>query len=267
MPGMHRMHKCVAPVVITRPLAQARNLQKKLVAAGAEVILFPLLEIHPLADYQALDAVLAKIDTFDLVAFVSPNAIDAAFARRAAWPPGLPLAVIGAGSRRSLQAHGVDPGVTPIFSPHDPDRTDSQTLLDALDLQSLAGSKVLILRGESGRELLADALRSAGAIVTQIAAYRRCAPVLDAAGLNQLQQLLSARCRWIISSSEALQILVSMTKQAFPEQSTAISVSQLQQQMLVVPHVRIAQTAQALGFCNVLLTASGDERLLAALQF
>jgi uroporphyrinogen-III synthase len=40
----------------------------------------------------------------------------------------------------------------------------------------------------------------------------------------------------------------------------------MQQQHLIVPHARIAETARALGFARVTLTGSGDERLLAALQ-
>jgi uroporphyrinogen-III synthase len=39
----------------------------------------------------------------------------------------------------------------------------------------------------------------------------------------------------------------------------------MQQQHLIVPHARIAETAN-LGFSKLTLTGSGDERLLAALQ-
>lgn len=261
------LHDAARPVVITRPLAQALGMQKKLTAAGLEAIIFPLLEIHALDDNHALDVALATLEAYALVAFVSPNAIDAAFARRPAWPASVPLAVMGEGSRQALVAHGIDASVTPVFFPADTERTDSQTLLAVLDLPALAGRKVLILRGESGRELLADALRAAGVQVTQVAAYRRSAPVLDVAGTEQLRALLEMDCRWIITSSEALQILVSMVRQASPDGADDIFVAKLQQKILFVPHVRIAETAQALGFNNIIRTASGDERLLAALQF
>ncbi len=255
------------PVVVTRPLAQAQALQQKIAAIGCEAIVFPLLEIHPLADTTALDAALATLERYALVAFVSPNAIDAAFARRADWPASVPLAVMGEGSRQALAAHGVTAAATRIYSPLDTERTDSQTLLAALDLPALAGREVLILRGESGRELLADALAAAGVQVTQVAAYRRAAPRLDAAGAAQLQHLLASGCDWIITSSEALQILVRMVEQAGSTQPPQDVVVKLKHQRLIVPHARIAETAQALGFCNVIRTASGDERLLAALQF
>lgn len=258
-----RLHR---PVVVTRPLAQATGLQQKIAATGRQAIVFPLLEIHPLADYSALDAVLATLEVFALVAFVSPNAIDAAFARRANWPAGVPLAVMGEGSRQALAAHGVSAQTTRIYSPVDTERTDSQTLLAVLDLTALANRTVLILRGQSGRELLADALTAAGVKVTQVAAYRRAAPILDATGMARLRQLLASGSDWIITSSEALQILMRMVEQAGAMQPFQDDVAKLKQQRLIVPHVRIGETAHALGFCNVIRAASGDESVLAALQ-
>ena len=258
------------PVIITRPLAQARSLQQQVAALGRQALLFPLLEIHPLDDNRLLDAALAELERHALVAFVSPNAIDAAFARRQPWPAQVPLAVMGEGSRQALARHGITALTTLIASPLDPDRTDSQTLLAALNLPALAGRDVLILRGESGRELLGDALRSAGAVVRQVAAYRRVAPLLDASGVEQLRQLLDFAGDWIITSSEALLVLLKMVEAAeagAPAAGHDTLVVKLQQQRLIVPHVRIAETARALGFQTVIQSASGDEGLLAALQF
>jgi uroporphyrinogen-III synthase len=251
-------------VVVTRPLAQAAALQEKIAASGRHVELFPLLEILPLADTTALDAILADLDRFALVAFVSPNAIDAALARRPNWPAGVALAVMGEGSRQALAAHGITDATHRIYRPRGA-RTDSETLLATLDLPALAGREALILRGESGRELLGEGLRAAGVQVTQVAAYRRAAPVADAASQAALLRLLEEGSQWIITSSEALQILVAMVT-ALPV-SAGGYVARLQQQTLIVPHARIAETARSLGFCNVLQCASGDESILAALQF
>ncbi len=196
-----------------------------------------------------------------MVSFVSPNAIDASFAIRHDWPAQVTLSVMGEGSRKTLARHGVTSKTHTIISPQHPDQTDSETLLQVLDLPALRGKKVLIIRGESGRELLADALRAAGVLVTQVAAYRRAAPVLDAAGCNRLKRLIETQSDWIVTSSEALRILVQLTRQASDEQGVA----KMQQQNIIVPHVRIAETAQQLGFCKVILTGSGDDALLAAL--
>lgn len=250
-----------AVVVVTRPAAQAHELFARLAALGRDAVAFPLLEIHSLADKAPLRAALAGLPDCALAAFVSPNAIDAVFAELAAWPAGVPIAVMGEGSRRALAAHGVTDANTTIHSPRGA-RTDSETLLDVLDLPALRGRKVMILRGESGRELLADRLRDAGVEVMQVAAYRRSAPSLDQARRAQLHALLEGKNDWIVTSSEALRNLEQMAKQL----PMVDAVAKMQQQRLFVPHVRIAETARAAGFHAVHMSASGDEALLVALQ-
>jgi uroporphyrinogen-III synthase len=121
---------------------------------------------------------------------------------------------------------------------------------------------VLIVRGESGRELMADRFRAAGAEVTLLPAYRRGVPALTAALAVQLAELLAGNNDWLITSSEALRGLARLAEQL----DGPASVAKLQQQHLIVPHARIAETAAALGCHRVTLTGSGDERLLAALQ-
>jgi uroporphyrinogen-III synthase len=251
-------------VVITRPLAQAEPLAKRLAAAGRRADVFPLLEISPIADPTHLRVVLQDLNRFAMVAFVSPNAVDAAFRYLPAWPPGVAIAVVGEGSRHALARHGVTVANATIFSPVDPVRTDSQTLLQVLDLEALRGKEVLIVRGETGRELLADALRDAGVQVTPVAAYRRAAPILDEARRMHLLQLLDSPNVWIVTSSEALRNLVEMVNSL--SDGAALAKMQLQRQRLVVPHIRIGETAEMLGLHNVTLTGSGDEQLLAALQ-
>lgn len=249
-------------VVITRPLAQAGALAQRVTAIGRKAVVFPLLEILPLDDQEALRAALRELDRYALIAFVSPNAIDAAFAARPDWPWHIPLAVVGEGSRMALLRHGASTGNATIISPTDLDRTDSQTLLAELDLPALRGKQVLIIRGETGRELLGDTLRAAGIGVTPLAAYRRVSPEWNSARRSELKRLLSCQNDWIVTSSEGLRFLTEMVAQL----DEAGSVAKMQQQRIIVSHVRIAETAQLLGFSNITLTRSGDDGLLAALQ-
>jgi len=250
------------PVVITRPVAQATPLAERLAALGLDAVVFPLLDIQALPDQSALQAALADVSAYALVAFVSPNAIDAACAVRKDWPRSVTLAVMGEGSRAALARHGIDARNATIVSPANAERTDSQTLLETLDLDNLRGRRALIVRGESGRELLGDALRSAGMEVVQIAAYRRSIPPFDQTRRQELLRLLACDSRWVITSSEALRGLLDMAK-ALDDQAAVVH---LQQRRLIVPHLRIEETARALGFHSVTLTGSGDEALIAALQ-
>jgi uroporphyrinogen-III synthase len=173
------------------------------------------------------------------------------------------LAVVGEGSRAALARHGITDANATIVSPANTRRTDSQTLLETLDIDRLRGGRALIIRGETGRELLGDALRGAGMEVQQLAAYRRSIPPLDEGRRLQLLRLLDSDSTWIITSSEALRGLVGMVTQAVGREGVA----NLQQKRLLVPHERIQETALELGFSSVTLTGSGDEALLAALQF
>lgn len=253
-------------VVITRPRAQAGTLARSVAALGREVVLLPLLDITPLDDEAGLKRTLDGLDRYALVAFVSPNAIDAAFAHLPRWPAGVALAVVGEGSRAALARHGVNEANATIVSPLDAARSDSEHLLRALDLAALCGRQVLIVRGESGRELMAEGLREAGAIVTTVAAYRRSVPSMTAALEATLRRLLAFENDWIITSSEALRGLLALVAQLEPQQAPHGAVGKMQQQHLIVPHARIAETARALGLTKLTLTGSGDARLLAALQ-
>jgi uroporphyrinogen-III synthase len=217
------------PVVITRPAAQAAALADSVVALGREAVLLPLLEILPLADQSGLQRVLADVADYALVAFVSPNAIDAAFAHLRGWPAGVALAVLGESSKAALAEHGVDDSNATIFSPLDPARSDSEHLLQALDLAALAGRRVPALTPQ-----LADTLRG----------------------------LLARQNDWIITSSEALRGLLALVAQL----DGGAAVAKMQQQHLIVPHARIAETAATLGLTRLTLAGSGDASLLAALQ-
>ncbi len=249
-------------VVITRPRAQAEPLAARLAAAGLPATIFPLLDIQPLADTGLLAQTMARLHDYALVAFVSPNAVDAAFSFISQWPAGVIAAVVGEGSRQALARHGVTEATAQLAYPIDPHRTDSETLLDVLDLDALRGRKALIVRAETGRELLADRLRAAGVEVDTVAAYRRGAPPFDTERRAQLSTLIDARADWVITSSEALRNLQQDVTQLAGEPGW----NALLACRLIVPHQRIAETAREMGFACVTLTDSGDEALLAAIQ-
>jgi uroporphyrinogen-III synthase len=252
----------VIPVVITRPFVQASAFATQVEAIGRSAEIFPLLEIQALADTTALDETLSRLSDFALVAFVSPNAVHAAFSQIQHWPADLAIAVMGAGSRVALAEHGITDVNTKIISPINPERTDSETLLEVLDFSALDGRKVLIVRGETGREFLADALRSHGVSVTQIAAYQRVAPEFTLVRQQNLKLMLERENDWVVTSSEALRNLFTWAKKLNLESAVA----KMQHQRIFVPHARIEETAKILGFQLITLTGSGDESLLVALQ-
>ena len=63
-------------VVVTRPLAQCAALVAAIEREGGTALRFPLLEISPLPDCAALEAIAQRLDDFDFACFVSPNAVE-----------------------------------------------------------------------------------------------------------------------------------------------------------------------------------------------
>lgn len=263
-----------AKVIITRPARHALRLQEGLQQCGREVVMFPLFDIVLNTETSQIDACLRNLSDYRLVIFVSPNAIDACFARLAllsesagaSWPQDVAVGVMGEGSRQALASYGLHAENARIFCPIHPERTDSETLLAVLDLPDLRGKKVLIIRGDSGRDFLADALQLQGVEVEQVAAYQRRIPVFDADKQQQMRALLSQENDWVITSSAVLSTLLEWCCQIDAADATFNAVVKMQQQHLVLPHFRIAEVAKKLGFSHLTLTASGDEKLLLALQ-
>lgn len=274
-------------VVVTRPAGQSRQLTEALQAAGLDVLSFPLLAIGPAADDAPLRAALARLDTFALVVFVSPNAITYALdalagvqgASVAQWPAQVPVAVVGPASVAALAERGITPPACRVIAPAGavangqgaddaaPDaealRFDSEALWARLDPAALAGKPVLIIRGNGGRDWLGDRLREAGAQVEAVEAYQRTLPEPSAMQWQAVGDNLrpgAAPHAWLITSSEAVRNLDALARQHLsPEEDAA-----LRQVQCIAPHARIAEQALALGFPHVLRAAPGDAGLLAA---
>lgn len=264
--------KAAFTVVITRPAGQSNELIERLAAAGAVTLDFPLIDIAPVDDDAPLRAALGSLERYALVVFVSPNAIDHAFARSGAiWPHALPVGVVGPGSVRALARHGVNAPAHQVISPasdadEDNGRFDSEGLFAAIDAAlgeaNLEGKRVLIVRGDGGREWLADRLREAGAEVETVAAYRRLVPEPSIAAWARVHRLLAGEPHaWLLTSSEGVRNLHELAQ----EHLTADEIAQLKRAPIVAPHPRIAQTARALGFDRITVSGAGDERIAQAL--
>ncbi|MGF6792332.1 fused uroporphyrinogen-III synthase HemD/membrane protein HemX [Paraburkholderia sp. 35.1] len=259
-------------VVITRPAGQSRELVERLEAAGLASLDFPLIDIAPVIDDAPLCAALASLERYALVVFVSPNAVDHAFARHDdIWPHALPIGVVGPGSVQALARHGVSAPEHRVISPAagaDDESTsfDSESLFAALEAQlgaaGLEGKRVLIVRGDGGREWLSERLREAGAEVDAVAAYRRIVPEPSIGAWARVHELLAGTPHaWLLTSSEGVRNLHELAQ----EHLTAGEIEQLKHAPLVTPHPRIAQTARALGFDRITVSGAGDERIVRAL--
>lgn len=236
-------------IVVTRPRAQAVPLAHAIEQAGGKALLFPLLEIEPATTSRALRELVAHLDEFDLAIFISPNAVRygmQAIRAAGALPAKLKLACVGQGSAKVLRELGVQDVIAPQHG------ADSEALLALPMLQKVAGWRVVIFRGDNGRELLADALTARGAKVEYAACYQRVKAPLDVAAL-----LTAEPDALTVTSSEALTHMW--------EQGDAAARKRLAALPLFVPHERIAQAARTMGFDKVMVTQSGEDGMVAAL--
>ena len=268
-------------VVVTRPLGQSAALLALLARAGFESIEFPLIDIGPVADAAPLHAALGELYApaplgFALVVFVSPNAIDHAFAAlSSAWPSQIPIGVVGPGSVAALGRQGVTAPTYTIISPAtgamvtetptDP-RYDSEALYAAIEAHfgadGLKDKRILIVRGDGGREWLADALSAAGAKVEKVAAYRRIVPEPSMRDWERIHALLAGEPHaWLLTSSEGVRNLEELAR----EHLTVDETLTLKHAPLVTPHPRIAEAARQAGFDRITVSGAGDERIVQAL--
>lgn len=246
-------------VIVTRPPAQAAGWVQALQALGVDAAALPLLGIAPPQDTGPVHEAWARLHTFRLVTFVSPNAVQYFFAERPAgapWPEGTAAGSTGPGTSAALREHGL--GGSALVEPAaDAPSFDSEALWAQVSGWPWAGRQVLVVRGEEGRDWLATTLRAQGAEVCFVAAYRRLQPTLDAQQQALLAQALAAPGdhAWLFSSSEAVQWLRSLAPAADWHEARALAT-----------HPRIAETARTLGFGHVELVAPRPEAVSAALQ-
>lgn len=250
-PCVNSTHGLVArQVVVTRPQDQAQALSELILAHGGTPVWFPTIAIAPVPDTRELDDCLARLAQFDWVVFVSANAVTHAFARGFAWPAELPAGATGPGTAAQLRQCGVARVVVPKR------QFDSEGLLAELDNQGVAPQRVLIIRGDGGREWLADALRARGVTVTSVASYQRARAIPDPAALQQL--LGAARIDAVtVTSTEGGEHLLSLLGKD--------ALTWLNRAPMFVPHERIGRCMRQRGVHNVLVTAGGDEGLVAGM--
>ena len=244
-------------LIVTRPQAQADAWVEQLLGLGLTASAVPLLGIADPPDPSALQRAWSELARYRLVMFVSPNAVERFFALAAptaAWPPSVLAAGTGPGTAAALLSHGVPPQqvVCPAAAGLSP---DSEALWQILQPRlKWPGSQALIVRGETGRNWLAEQMAEQGVRVDFVQAYRRIAPVLTVPQQQCLQAALRepAAHVWLLSSSEAVGHLRGLGVQPAGLGLRALAT-----------HARVAQAALDIGFAQVQVVAPTTEAVAA----
>ena len=260
-------------IIVTRPAGQARQLIEVLTraieASGVgkrslpEILSLPLLTIVPKSDGHLADHIATTLSDADLAIFVSPNAIESVmrllerdwqdFSKKI-----IPIGVMGGSSHLALRNHGVgsEDNPTPIIIPGNNENWDSEGLWK--ELQSLKwnwqGKKVVIFKGEGGRDWLADTLKKAGATVEAISTYTRVPLDINNPAWQLVREMDLSKSLWLLTSSEAVRYLGEVMKDQFTQNLNVASA--------LCPHHNIADAAEMIGFGEVFTSEPGDEALI-----
>lgn len=240
-------------VLITRPLHQATNLATQITGLGGRAILFPTIEIADTDDQVSLQAKIQQLENHQLVIFISPNAVAKAMPLihqiLPVWPPQVKIAAIGASTVKKLQTYQLKVDYSPT------DIYNTESLLSLPVFKHVAGQKIMVIRGEDGRGLLASTLQNQGAEITEVVAYRRILPKIPARlpfSQNEIDII-------VCTSNTGVQNLVAMCPK--------MDRTWLQNMSLLVISRRMIPMAKTLGFVKtpVLAENATDHAIVRAL--
>jgi len=215
-------------LISSRPQGTNVQLSDDLKNSEIKLLSFPLTEIHPLNNYQIFDGVIENIKTYQHIIFISTNAVHFFLERvkklSLQIPKNLIFSSIGPTTKLLLQKKlSVDV--------HSPIKTfDSEHLLKEKIYNNVEGQKILIIRGEGGRETLKNALEEKGAIVNYGECYVRKYVDID---LNRLKNdLVNYHHQFILFSS-------TNSAKHFIHQLSKVDSSWLQNIKIIVNHKKI----------------------------
>ena len=236
--------------LVVRPAAQANQLVQMLRQLGHAPLCCPLLETRPGCDLPHLGEMLREAD---LVIAVSMHAVHFAhyflLQTGQTWPH-IDYFAVGQASADAFAEVGIQ-----ALCPADP---RSEGLLALPALQGVSGRRVLILRGNDGRDLIARTLASRGALVHYCATYERHYPDLDGDALTRHWQAAGLDSL-LITSGELLQRLLALVPG--PQHPW------LYDRLLVVPSPRVAEMAEGAGFTRIVIAqGASNQALVAALE-
>ncbi len=215
-------------VLVTRPARQADELIRAVEARGGRVHAFPVIDIVPRAAADiAADAKALRPP--DIVIFVSANAVRyglSAFAGNDAQ-----FAAVGPATAAAVASAGGHADIVPSAG------YDSEHLLAEDSLKHVAGKTVTIVRGQSGRELLAETLRHRGAHVQYLSVYRREKHRFTAAELSAVEDA------WRSGGIDAVVVMSVASLDGLLHALPPACLRGLETTRLVGPSERVIQTA------------------------
>ncbi|MDW6002570.1 uroporphyrinogen-III synthase [Vibrio mangrovi] len=238
-------------VLVTRPGKPGKALCRQLENVGIQAIHHPLIRFHPGMELHQLPT---RLQQCDLVIAVSQQAVhysqEYLHQHALQWPSDIRYLAIGQKTAQLLSNFTQQAVNYPPVS-------DSENFLSLPELHSPAGLRIEILRGNGGRELIAQQLKSLGALVNYCEVYQR--EMLPFDGRIAVSDWQKAAIDCIIMTSEQ-QLRFFLTQISEHDSQWLLN------QTLFVPSERIAHYARSQGIKNIIAVGSASNSdLMAAL--
>lgn len=228
-------------VLITRPNGQHQALASALQQQGYAVTHSPALAIEQTFLSAAERGFLLNLDSYHAVIFISRNAADYALSILhdfwPQWPVGVHWLAVGEATAHVLQEAGITPD-------HPDQGFNSEALLAMPSLQDLHNKKVLLLRGEGGRELLAPVIRARADALDEVVLYRR---------------LCDSHFAWPVERVDAVMVTSQQSWECIASNVPADCA-------VIAGSERIAEIIRADGFTVVAAASPHDADMLSAIQ-
>ena len=229
-------------LISTRPYEKNIILLKELVDTNISLLNYPLTEITPLKNYAKFDSILSNLKKYQHIIFISTNAVHFFVERfknlKIKLPEHIIYSSIGPTTQKAFENQF-------NINVHCPKKTyDSKNLINNKIFNNLQDEKVLIIRGEGGREVLKDMLEEKGAEVDYGECYiRNYLPI----NLNKLQEEAK--------NYKSIFLIISSYESAthFLTQNSTHSWAWLQSVNIIVNHPRI-KDALSLISNNIIVT-------------
>ncbi len=238
-------------ILVTRPFHLATGLAQKIKAMGDIAERFPVIEIKKTPHQATLQSAIDQLDTQDIAIFISQSAVQFGMpVIKTRWPilPDIRFAAIGAGTARALRQLGIHPV---LFPPVPPYESESLIAMPIFQATQICGKKIVIFRGNGGRELLSQTLSARGALVQIIEVYQRCLPALDSLMVEKIESWCNTPFHVIITTSaDSLYNLVQLLGN---------TVDKFTEIPLVVVGERMQKLAKELSFKNPIVATSADD--------
>ncbi|HEY6641723.1 uroporphyrinogen-III synthase [Povalibacter sp.] len=231
---------------MTRPAPQAELLAVSLRAHGADAVVLPAIDIQP--------RTATTSEIYDLVVFASVNAVEHG-AKGITRSDSTRIAAIGKATAAALEALEWQVDIVPERG------FTSESLLAHPDLALVAGSRVLIVRGTGGREMLRQTFQEQGLVVDVLEVYERAMPQIDAARRDALEAAWRAG-EIPVATATSVETLTHLLA-LLSEQGREL----LKRVPLVVPSQRVRDAAVELGLQGdcIVAPAADDTSIVGAL--